>query len=291
MVTATATAPRLARAAKFGIVGVVGLAINLVAQVAFIKALGVNYLVAAILADPGLVHRELPHGRVVGLRCGRNASGTSAAIPRVHGDEQRCAGSSCADDVGADVALRAALHAVELRLARRDDVDPLRDRRHGHLADTDRRPLQGEHRARRRVRSAAATSSRGGHAAAEVAPARARRGRGVRGSDRSSPRPTSPQSASTATRPSTRGRAPRCSGWVTQPSTSRCSARIRCCCSRSSAPRSAVFGQSDFAARFVVAMVFGVGSVALTYALGAARERCRHRPRRGRDVRRFSRTT
>ena len=29
-----------------------------------------------------------------------------------------------------------------------------------------------------------------------------------------------------------------------------------------------VFGQSDFAARFVVAMVFGVGSVALTYALG-----------------------
>ena len=50
MVTATATAPRLARAAKFGIVGVVGLAINLVAQAAFIKALGVNYLVAAILA-------------------------------------------------------------------------------------------------------------------------------------------------------------------------------------------------------------------------------------------------
>jgi 4-amino-4-deoxy-L-arabinose transferase-like glycosyltransferase/putative flippase GtrA len=48
--TATATAPRVARAAKFGIVGIVGLAINLVVQAAIVRVLGVNYLVAAILA-------------------------------------------------------------------------------------------------------------------------------------------------------------------------------------------------------------------------------------------------
>lgn len=50
MVTTTAPAPRLARAAKFGIVGVLGLAINLAAQAAFIELFGLNYLVAAILA-------------------------------------------------------------------------------------------------------------------------------------------------------------------------------------------------------------------------------------------------
>ena len=218
--------------------------------------------------DPGLVHRELPHGRVVGLRCGRHAGGTRAALPRVHGDEQRRADPACADDVGADVALRAALHVVELRLARGDDVDPLRDRRHGHLADTDRRPLQGEHRARRRARSAAApsvswwTRCRRGRAGSRSPSSRCARQR------RSFASPTSPQSASTATRPSTRGRAPRCSGsghaaeyfslFRAHPLLlqSIVGAAFR------------VFGQSDFAARFVVAMVFGVGSVALTYALG-----------------------
>ena len=41
---------RLARAAKFGLVGVAGLVINLVAQIVFAEQLGLNYLVAAVLA-------------------------------------------------------------------------------------------------------------------------------------------------------------------------------------------------------------------------------------------------
>ena len=79
----------------------------------------------------------------------------------------------------------------------------------------------------------------------------ARRGRGVRGSDRSSPhRPHRGRPQQRRGRLLGAGRRD-----VQGGSRSRVllavPARIRCCCSRSSAPRSAVFGQSDFAAWFV----------------------------------------
>ena len=41
---------RLTRAARFGAVGAVGLVVNLSAQAALIEGLGVNYLVAAVVA-------------------------------------------------------------------------------------------------------------------------------------------------------------------------------------------------------------------------------------------------
>ena len=50
VLSTTAPSLRIARAARFGVVGLAGLVINLVAQAAFIEVFGLNYLVAAVLA-------------------------------------------------------------------------------------------------------------------------------------------------------------------------------------------------------------------------------------------------
>ena len=254
---------RLTRAARFGAVGAVGLVVNLGAQAALIEGLGVNYLVAAVVATQvsSTVNFALAESWVFGA--GARPSGRAGryvAFLAMNNVALLLRGPimwMLTSGLGVHYAVSNLTSLVVLTLIRfgiadaviwrvpqppaRDAVLGTRHPRHSRCAVQRRRRLGAGHRTDEACRHLG-----------RVPPAQAQlggEGQGCRGphwphsrcawsAPQCSGSSSSALSGSTVTRRSMQDRARPCSASVERTSTSRCSAPIPCCCSPSSGPAS-----------------------------------------------------